>query len=106
MDAWSELSTERPVGMGEGYIPRSKIKQYGVEELGLDGDALEFFISVIRKTDDGYLSESGGGGKADPKMIDEVHIGDTAGVKNLLRRLSAPKSTKDRFTKKNPEHPK
>lgn len=44
--------------MAEGYIPYSKIKNYGQDDLDLVGDSLEFFISVIRQIDADYISDS------------------------------------------------
>lgn len=41
-----------------GPIPRSKIKEYGREELGLSDDALDSFISMISLIDGEYLSLS------------------------------------------------
>ena len=44
--------------MAEGYIPYSKIKNYGEEDLELIGDELEFFVAVIRRVDADYISDS------------------------------------------------
>ena len=44
--------------MAIGPIPRSKIVDYGRDELGLDGEALERFINTIREIDADYLSMS------------------------------------------------
>jgi hypothetical protein len=86
--------------MAEGCIPLSKIKNYGTEELALLGDDLEFFISVMRRVDSGYLSNENGVNKSDPHLREEVSISNAAGVKNLLTRLGAAAvSGKDRFTK-------
>lgn len=87
--------------MAEGYIPRSKIRAYGIEELALDGDDLEFFISVIRRLDSGYLSNEAGVSRSDPHIREEVSISNVAGVKNLLARLGAAAMQlgKDRFKK-------
>jgi hypothetical protein len=100
LSAWYDLSTERPIGMAEGYIPQSKIKSYGADDLALKGDDLEFFISVIRRVDNGYLSNETGVNKSDPHVREEVSISNVSGVKNLLARLGAAAvSGKDRFTK-------
>lgn len=101
MVAWNDLSTERPIGMVEGYLPRSKIKQYGIEDLGLEGDQLEFFISVISKTDTGYLTASSAI-RSDNKVRDVVSKNDVSGIKALLSRLAAPPGGGDRFTKRKP----
>lgn len=85
--------------MVEGVIPRSKIKQYGVEELGLDDDHLDFFISVIRKVDHGYLTVSSAS-RSDNKVRDVVNKNDVAGVKGLLSRLGASPGGGDRFVKR------
>jgi hypothetical protein len=100
--AWYDLSTERPIGMAEGYIPLSKMKAYGVEDLGLSGDNLDFFISVMRRVDGGYLSNENGVSKNDPHVREEVSINNVAGVKNLLARLGAAAAKtggKDRYRK-------
>ena len=97
--AWYDLSTERPVGMAEGFIPRSKIRAYGIDELGLDGDDLEFFIGVMRRIDNGYLSNEAGVTQSDPNVRDEVSVSNVAGVKKLLARLGAAGGGKDRFRK-------
>ncbi|WLA80280.1 hypothetical protein [Bradyrhizobium elkanii] len=85
--------------MAEGYIPRSKVKQYGIDDLGLFGDQLDFFMRVIRRADDMYLS-SKSAKSSDPKMLDEVSVKDGAGMRSLLHRLAAPKNIKDRFVKR------
>jgi hypothetical protein len=89
--------------MAEGYIPRSKIKAYAIDELGLDGDDLEFFISIIRRVDNGYLSNENGFTKSDSNVREEVGIGNVSGVKRLLARLGAAAKSAghDRFRKKN-----
>jgi hypothetical protein len=90
--------------MAEGPIPRSKIKDYGTDDLGLIGDELEFFVSVMRRVDGGYLSNENEVSKSDPnsKIREEVSVHNTAGVKNLLARLGAAAAGagKDRFTKR------
>jgi hypothetical protein len=86
--------------MAEGYIPRSKIRSYGLDELGLDGDDLDFFISVMRRIDNGYLSNEAGVNQSDPNVRDEVSASNVSGVRKLLARLGAAASAgKDRFRK-------
>lgn len=87
--------------MAVGSIPQSKIRAYGIDEIGLEGDDLDFFISIIRRVDNAYLSNEAGITKSDPHVRDEVSINNVAGVKSLLARLgaAASKDGKDRFKK-------
>jgi hypothetical protein len=48
------LSTERPVGMGLGPIPISKIRQYGLDWGKSD---LDMFVDIMLQVDRKYLSE-------------------------------------------------
>ena len=57
-DAFGDLSTERQIGMAVGPIPRSKIKEYGRDELDLSGEALDRFMMTISRIDGEYLSMS------------------------------------------------
>ncbi len=60
MEAFWTLSTERPIsGMAIGPIPRSKVREYAREELGLEEDALNVFWTVISAMDAGYLGWQG-----------------------------------------------
>lgn len=77
--------------MAEGYIPRSKIKEYGRDELELSGDELDLFISVIRQVDGDYLSDANTK-KKDPALKDEVPGGDAEGVKAVVSKLAADKA--------------
>jgi DNA replication initiation complex subunit (GINS family) len=82
--AWSDLSTERPViatmaGVTNGIIPRSKIKDYAERDLGLIGEEVEFFISVIRIIENRPTAT-----QPDPAMTDQVAAGDAEGVKRIL----------------------
>jgi hypothetical protein len=91
--------------MAEGYIPRSKIRSYGIDELGLDDDDLDFFISVMRRIDNGYLSNEAGVSSSDPNVFDEVSASNVSGVRKLLARLgAAAKDGKDRFRKSGKAH--
>lgn len=42
--------------MALGPIPRSKIKEYGQEDLMLSDGALDDFVAIIMKTDEAYLA--------------------------------------------------
>lgn len=46
LTSFYHLSTERPVGMGVGPIPWSKIIQYG-EYYGFHGSSLDAFYGII-----------------------------------------------------------
>lgn len=87
------------MGFAEGPIHRSQIKTYGQDEFGLSGDELEFFVTVLSKTDAGYLSPTVPS-RTDGKVIDVVDKNDVAGVKGLLARLAAPSGAGDRFRKR------
>jgi hypothetical protein len=108
LSAWYDLSTERPIGMAEGPIPRSKIKDYGTDDLGLIGDELELFVSIMCRVDGGYLSNENEVNKSDPNshIREEVSINNAAGVKNILSRLGAAAAGagKDRFRKSGKPH--
>lgn len=88
--AWGDLVTERPViatmaGVGEGAIPRSKIKSYAEDDLGLIGEEVDFFIDVMRRVEDKSRTRKM---TPDPELADQVAGGDGAGVKGLLGRLA------------------
>ncbi len=50
IEAWCDLATERPIGMQTGYIPWSRIRQWGGWN-GLDKEGTQFLIRVIRYVD-------------------------------------------------------
>lgn len=50
LEAWADLSTERPVGFAVGAIPWSRIVAW-CEFHGLDREASQVLIHVIRKLD-------------------------------------------------------
>lgn len=75
--AFSDLTTERGIGMGLGPIPRSKIVEYAAQ-LGLEGDVAEDFSAVIMKVDSDYV-----GMVNDPKDQSPVLLDDAEGMKNM-----------------------
>ncbi len=52
--AFSDLGSERSGEGGRGQIPRTKIKQYAIEELEYDERETEAFISIMRQADIHY----------------------------------------------------
>lgn len=54
--AFMELSTCRTVGMGEGPIPWTAMRDYAIDHLGVE-EGIEFdrFVSLIRGMDIAYL---------------------------------------------------
>lgn len=52
--AFSDLGSERNGEGGRGQIPRTKIKQYAVEELGYDERETEAFVFIMRQADIHY----------------------------------------------------
>ena len=50
LSAYSDLSTCRQVGMGQGPIPWDKIVQYGLF-YGLDNENIDFLIKIIGYVD-------------------------------------------------------
>jgi hypothetical protein len=91
MNAWCDLSTERPViatmaSVDYGAIPRSKIKSYAEGDLGLAGEEVELFISIIRRIEAGSAQKM----TADPRLADQVPAGDAEGVKGMVKRLARP----------------
>jgi hypothetical protein len=56
-EAFNDLSTERNSGgMGIGPIPRSAMRQYADEELGLTRPERDAFMWIIRQLDIKYLN--------------------------------------------------
>jgi hypothetical protein len=87
--AWNELVTERPViatmaSVSYGVIPRSKIKSYAEDDLGLIGEEVDLFIAIMRRVE----SKSRVAATPDPEMADQVSAGDTAGVKRIVSGLA------------------
>lgn len=87
LEAFHELGTERQSGgMEVGSIPRSKIKAYLIEELGLDGDHLDRAIKIIRMADDDYVISVNKPQK--PAEFGEiVKPDDAVGIKHMMRRI-------------------
>lgn len=90
LSAWCELVTERPVistmsGVIEGSIPRSKMKSYAKEDLGLVGEEVDFFIDVMRLVETKSRTKKM---TPNPELADHVAGGDAAGVKGILGRLA------------------
>ena len=56
MRSFWALNTERPIG-GQSYgpIPWSKVRQYAIEELGLDPELLGMFWRIISAMDAAFL---------------------------------------------------
>jgi hypothetical protein len=50
LSAWEDLSTCRPVGMTEGWIPWDKAKDWGIEN-GLDVEERRLLWAVIHRLD-------------------------------------------------------
>lgn len=97
--AFSDLGTERQFGMGIGPIPRSKVIEYGEQELLLRDDALDDFVSIIRRADGEYLGIVNPVGATDKDKIHSmVSMNDPVGIGEMMNRL-AKKSG-------NPEHKK
>lgn len=86
-NAFWELSTERQLGMAVGPIPRSKIREYASNELGLQGDALDRAITIIRKADDAYVGMTNKTSDGEPELADSAKATDAEGVKRVMRGL-------------------
>lgn len=94
MSAFYELSTERQMGMGLGPIPASLIRRYACDQIDLDGDDLELFYSILRRTDEAYLAiVSPPAGKSTEIPTREVPVHDGEGVRKLFTRLGARKKS-------------
>lgn len=87
--AWNDLATERPViatmaSVSYGVIPRSKIKAYAEEDLGLIGKEVDLFVSIIRRVENKTSVKT----TSDLAMSEQVPAGDTAGIKGIVKRLA------------------
>lgn len=92
MAAFRELSTERYIGQWAGQIPRSKVRDYGIEHMRLDGDELERFCSIIAGVDDDYLSMIAP--KRDDGLRDIAPANDPQATKRILRNVAKKPRTK------------
>jgi hypothetical protein len=88
-EAFSELGTERQIGMAVGPIPRSKIKEYLIEELGMVGDEYDRAYKTLRKVDGEYLAIINDTSNIDKTKKNEtvVESTDASGMRNLFDRL-------------------
>lgn len=50
LEAWGDLSTERPIGFAVGAIPESKIWGW-CDRRGMDYESAEILVHVIRRLD-------------------------------------------------------
>jgi hypothetical protein len=87
-EAFSDLSTERQIGMGVGPIPRSKIRDFASDQLGLSGDAHEQFCAVIEMVDQDYTSHAN---SSDKEKRSSVPIDDVEGVKAVFDLIESRK---------------
>jgi hypothetical protein len=81
--------TERPViatmaSVSYGVIPRSKIKSYAEDDLGLVGEEVDLFIAVMRRVENKSRSALA----ANQEMADQAAAGDTQGVKRIVSGLA------------------
>jgi hypothetical protein len=88
-------------GVTDGVIPRSKIKAYAEDDLGLVGEEIEFFIEVIRRVERKSTPI-----QTDPALADQVPAGDTAGVKAIVKRLAPSDDKQFRNKKPRVRHPR
>lgn len=70
-----------------GTIPRSKIKAYAEDEIGLVGEEVDLFVSIIRRVEAKTTVKA----NADPKLSDQVPAGNAAGVKDIVKRVALSK---------------
>lgn len=56
-EAFTELSTCRPVGMGIGPVPWTAIDRYG-RRYGFEGDGFVYLVRMVRALDDAFLAHS------------------------------------------------
>jgi hypothetical protein len=85
--AFSDLSSDRTIGMGLGPIPFSAIVRYA-ELYGLaDLDEFERLREIVSEVDGEYLSLNAPKSEQDGKMHSLIPISDVAGIGALLDRL-------------------
>lgn len=90
--AFCDLTTERSLSMSVGPIPRSRIRQYGVEVLELEADALERFCAILGRVDDDYTEMVNARltSKDRPgKLRAEASMSDPDAVRSLFRGMRA-----------------
>lgn len=86
-NAFWELNSNRPIGMGEGPIPSLSIRAFA-DVLGIvEFPDLRWFIDVIRSMDAEYLELRRPKDKNAPDRV--VRFDDPAGIKAALRRAAA-----------------
>lgn len=88
-----------------GIIPRSKIRSYAEDDLGLIGEEVDIFISIMRRVE----SKTAAKNTSDPKMAEQVPAGDVDGVKGIVKRVAGDnRSTNKSFLGKKPRvrHPR
>ncbi len=73
--------------MGIGPIPRSKIKEYCVNELELRGTACERAVTILRRADDIYVGMANKTDDGEPELADSAKATDAEGVKRVMRGL-------------------
>lgn len=81
LEAFFELTTERPGGMGMMAIPWSKIRQFA-EAHGFDGESLSDFHHIIRLMDDHFMA-----------VMNKKHRGKNIGHSPPVRKKDAPVGT-------------
>lgn len=85
--AFSDLSSDRAIGMGLGPIPVTAMLRYA-EFCGLDDvDAIERFRLIVSSVDAEYLTLNTPKGQRDDKMRSLVPITDAEGISAILGRL-------------------
>jgi hypothetical protein len=84
--AFNDLSGERQIGMGIGPIPRSKIRDYAIEN-GMDGvDEIERLCRIIMEMDAEYVSHAN---SSDKDKANFVSVTDVEGQKEVFARMKA-----------------
>lgn len=84
--AFTDLSSERGIGMGLGPIPFGAIVRYA-DLYGLSVDEFDGLRLIIGEVDGFYLAQQSSKSDRDPKVRSLVPISDTAGVSALLSRM-------------------
>lgn len=73
--------------MGVGPIPRSKIREYVINELELCGAARDRAVTIIRRADDAYVGMTNKTDDGEPDLADSAKATDAEGVKRVMRGL-------------------